>query len=261
MIIAEIRMNEEETTAEKTAQQISKSTRTRTPTPRNATIRIANATKRMNDANKKVKAEKQHQQQTAAAYATSYYRLDYTDANNNSTKQTDLLWEWRKKRVNRTIYNNFFRNGIGTGLLKKNADRHGPVLDFVIAGFPKCGTTAMMRTLSSVTTMPSAMDVRTPIRKVVWYSYQSWPIEYGGNGKAVTGEDDNADADDAALWTYNKEKPLKGTKCPYYLESPDLNDIAEQLPKANLIVGIRHPVLWFQSFANMVRNMRNVRNA
>ncbi len=113
----------------------------------------------------------------------------------------------------------------------------GPILDFLITGFPKCGTTGMMRTLSAVATMPSNQDVCTPVKQATYYSYVNWPQQFGGIGP----------------YEYSAEKPLKGSKCPHWIESgEDMRQIGTILPKTNLIVGIRHPLLWFQSFANQV---------
>ena len=114
----------------------------------------------------------------------------------------------------------------------------GPILDFLISGFPKCGTTGMMRTLSAVATMPSNQDVCTQIKQAAYYSHTTWPLKYGG----------------IRPFEYSSEKPLKGSKCPYWVESvKDMKEIGTIMPKTNLIIGIRHPFLWFQSFANQVQ--------
>ena len=151
---------------------------------------------------------------------------------NSSWPDDRSLSEWRRKRSAPDVYNGWFANGRGDGELRpRGADRDGPVLDFFVAGFPKCGTTAVSGTLSPVTAMPGGADVCAPVRSTVFYAYRNWPREHG------------RDADGA-------EKPLRGSKCPYYVESSDLEDLGRQLPRTRLIVGIRHPVLWFQSFVN-----------
>lgn len=160
-----------------------------------------------------------------------------------STVQHDVsagLEEWRRTRVQRDSYESFYGSKIDDGRLHgpllPNADRSGPILDFAIVGFAKCGTTGMMRTLAAVTTMPSAQDICTPVRSTIHYSYINWANEFG-NG----------------VYKFTDEKPLKGSKCPYWIEGSDLNDFGRILPKTNLIVGIRHPVLFFQSFVNQLR--------
>lgn len=144
------------------------------------------------------------------------------------------LEEWRRLRNDKAIYDSWFDNG----KLSDNADASGPILDFVIAGYPKCGTTAMMRTLAPVTTMPPDEDICTPMSNTVYYTYYNWAEKYG-NGALK----------------YSEEKPLRGNKCPQYLEGKGregtLVDLGKKLPKTNIIVGIRDPVLWFQSFLNM----------
>ena len=164
------------------------------------------------------------------------------------------LQEWRRRRVEKDVFDGFFaeledRNEIrkeekkkkaqnGTGVFLPNPDRSGPILDFAIAGFPKCGTTGMMRTLAAVTTMPANTDVCTPVVPTVYYSYINWAIDFGAGAN-----------------NYTEDKPLKGSKCPAWLEGY-LEEWA-MLPKTNLIVGIRHPVLFFQSFANQVCTVQN----
>ena len=83
----------------------------------------------------------------------------------------DELVAWRTNRSRDNYYNNWFVNGKGDGTLNpKNADFQGPILDFVIAGFPKCGTTALMRNLAPMTTMPAAKDICTPVDQTTYYA-------------------------------------------------------------------------------------------
>jgi hypothetical protein len=44
---------------------------------------------------------------------------------------------------------------------------------------------------------------------------------------------------------------FRGSKCPQYLGSSQIHTISKILTKTKFIVGIRHPVLWFQSFWRM----------
>ena len=165
-----------------------------------------------------------------------------TTAKSSSDDPTQLfggddarLIEWRRRRYNSTeIQNGWFAPL--NGVTKPDADVDGPVLDFAIVGFPKCGTSGMMRTLSAVASMPPELDVCTPPGNAVYYAYRNWPKQFDPEGT----------------------KLLKGTKCPYYIEGPDLDTFGRNLPKTRLIVGIRHPVQWFQSFLNMVSYTRTV---
>jgi hypothetical protein len=58
----------------------------------------------------------------------------------------------------------------GTEKLKPNADANGPILDFVIASFAKCGTTTIQANLGLIAPMPIA-DVCVPPAQTVCYSY------------------------------------------------------------------------------------------
>ena len=159
----------------------------------------------------------------------------------SSSQQLESLAAWRLQRNNnRTMYNHWFVDQNGQGVVKNNADANGTgaVLDFLIAGFAKCGTTGMMRTLAEhAAAMPPNRDVCTPIDQVVYYCYNKFVRQYGRDK------------------TTGGKKPLRGSKCPHYVEHSNgyLREISTRLPKTKLIVGIRHPVLWFQSFTNMVR--------
>jgi hypothetical protein len=117
-----------------------------------------------------------------------------------------------------------------TGKLKPNADADGPILDFVIAGFAKCGTTTMQANLGLIAPMPVA-DVCTPPAQTVYYSYNNWVEKYQEKNGTT--------------------KIFRGTKCPQFVQGQWLQDYSKHVPRAKVIVGIRHPMRWFQSFWNM----------
>ena len=151
-------------------------------------------------------------------------------------KEMRALDDFRKIRQSR--FRSYWHNNGNSSWRTVEGAVGGPVLDFLIAGFPKCGTTGMMRTLSAVAFMPNSTDVCTPIKQTAYYSYVNWPQQYDGVGP----------------WEYSAEKPLTGSKCPYHLEK-NMRSIKKYMPQTKLIVGIRHPVLWFQSFVNQVRQI------
>jgi hypothetical protein len=142
-------------------------------------------------------------------------------ANNNAHNSNNSSNDWIRTRHEH--FSSWFENG--TGKLKIDADAKGPILDFVIAGFPKCGTTTLEANLGYYAPMPIA-DVCVPVHQAVYYAYKNWPNSHG------------------------QEKILRGTKCPAYIYS--MKEISKYLPKSKTIIGIRHPVLWFQSFWNML---------
>ena len=115
---------------------------------------------------------------------------------------------------------------------KRQADELGPVMDFAIMGFGKCGTTTMSSNLAASVAPMLSGDTCTPIKQHIWYTNMKWP------------HDQKKDP--------NNTKPLKGVKCPRGLEGyGDVKRYSDSLPKTKFIIGIRHPVLWFQSFFNM----------
>lgn len=124
--------------------------------------------------------------------------------------------------------------GSGTDKLVPDADANGTVIDFVISGFPKCGTSTLMANLARIAPMPPAQDVCTPVHQIVYYSYVGWEREY-----------QNTTEDGV------KRKIFRGTKCPAYISGGWLEEWSKYLPRTKIIIGIRHPLLWFQSFWRM----------
>lgn len=88
----------------------------------------------------------------------------------------------------------------------------------------------MEANLGSIAPMPIA-DVCTPLPQTIWYAYRNWPSQYPD------------------LQGRNDTKLHRGTKCPGTVHS--LTTWSKKLPRTLVIVGIRHPILWFQSFWNM----------
>eukprot|EP00559_Dactyliosolen_fragilissimus_P007719 CAMPEP_0184859434 /NCGR_PEP_ID=MMETSP0580-20130426/4439_1 /TAXON_ID=1118495 /ORGANISM="Dactyliosolen fragilissimus" /LENGTH=342 /DNA_ID=CAMNT_0027356065 /DNA_START=162 /DNA_END=1190 /DNA_ORIENTATION=+ len=130
----------------------------------------------------------------------------------------------------RLHFDSWHNNSTGKLMLNPNADENGPILDFAVIGYPKCGTTTLMANLGYLAPM-SIADICTPVHQTVWYSYKNWPKQFG------------------------QEKLMRGTKCPQYLsltpQSSLLIEYSKHLPKTKLIAGIRHPIKWFESFWNM----------
>ena len=173
---------------------------------------------------------------------------DFPDRDDNETRQNDeetlIIEKVRQYREERSKKLNFYSwfEGNTTDKLKPNADVNGTILDFAISGFAKCGTTSMEANLGYLAPMPIA-DVCTPIHQTVYYSHINWPKTY--NSSVIT--------------EFSNNKILRGTKCPRTIGW--LDDYSTYLPKTVIIVGIRNPIMFFQSFWNMMLdfNTRNTR--
>lgn len=137
--------------------------------------------------------------------------------------------EYRRDRINH--YESWFEPD-DQGKLRPNADQNGPILDFAVIGFPKCGTTTVEANLGRVAPLPIA-DVCTPVHQTVYYAYHNWPRDFGNNES-------------------ESKMVMRGTKCPAFINDSWLLEWSKYLPRTKLIMGIRHPVLWFQSFWNML---------
>ena len=104
------------------------------------------------------------------------------------------------------------------------------LLDFAIIGFPKCGTSSMMFHLQSH-------------KEIAIFGDERCDLAFNQQAKLITD-----------LYTEFPDDPKikRGIKCPMQLESNDLGMINfhKYFPNTKFIVGIRHPVLWFESFYN-----------
>jgi hypothetical protein len=102
------------------------------------------------------------------------------------------------------------------------------LVDFAIIGFPKCGTSTMMEYLD-----------QSPHTKVA----QKEKCELGTGRQAKLVRD---------LYAEFPEGNFKrGIKCPRDLENEyAVGKYMEYLPNTNFLVGMRHPVRWFESFYN-----------
>jgi hypothetical protein len=103
------------------------------------------------------------------------------------------------------------------------------LLNFAILGFPKCGTSTMMHHLSKHNQVQIFIDERCEMS-----SNQEVPLIRDLYNKLPAGD------------------YVRGIKCPMDLENTELamRNYQRVFPKANYIVGIRHPVLWFESLYN-----------
>eukprot|EP00536_Pseudo-nitzschia_multiseries_P014743 jgi/Psemu1/215807/e_gw1.762.18.1 len=113
----------------------------------------------------------------------------------------------------RSLYDKAFNDPLRRGGSSRFRDpSEGPWLDFMVAGNPKCGTTTLMANLRRIAPMP-VMDFCTGVTQTLRNAYL--------------------------------------VKCPRFLSQNFLLGFASVLPKTKLIVGIRHPVTWFESFWSM----------
>ena len=180
---------------------------------------------------------------TVLNYMNNYKNLTSNLVNHTTNTtigkaSTEIVSEYTSQEYMRDRSKYFYSwyEGNNTKKLLHNADINGTILDFIIAGFPKCGTTTMMANLGYIAPMPVS-DVCTRVSQTTYYSYKNWPKEHQGN--------------------QTEEKLFRGSKCPMFLESNMVTELDNLLPRTKLIAGIRHPVLWFQSFWNMQRANNN----
>ncbi|KAL7525560.1 hypothetical protein ACHAXR_001057, partial [Thalassiosira sp. AJA248-18] len=112
------------------------------------------------------------------------------------------------------------------------------LLDFSIIGFPKTGTTSILRHLSDLTHSLSTEhcdlvvnDTAKLVRDI--YDDHAQRLKQSRDGAILM------------------ENQLRGIKCPQDISSDwSMHNYAKYLPHTKLIVGIRHPIFWFQSLYN-----------
>ncbi|KAL3791336.1 hypothetical protein HJC23_006065 [Cyclotella cryptica] len=112
------------------------------------------------------------------------------------------------------------------------------LLDFAIIGFAKTGTTSILRHLSDLAhLLPS----------------ESCDLVVNGTAKLVRDmyKDRNTRLDKAERNGDIFEERLRGLKCPQDVSSEfSMHNYAKYFPNTKLIIGVRHPVSWFESLYN-----------
>lgn len=123
------------------------------------------------------------------------------------------------------------------GNIRDDVDVSG-LLDFAIIGFGKTGTTSLLRHLSEMTDSLS----KEHCDLVVNNSGQLLKDLYEDHGRRIKQAERNHE---------ELEDRLRGMKCPQDISSDNsIVNYAKYFPSTKLIIGIRHPVRWFESLYN-----------
>lgn len=146
------------------------------------------------------------------------------DDNNASSVQ-------RRLRVRNLRTNMETGKEVAADLVQKNTR---PGFDFVVAGFPKCGTTTLLKAFAAHEETDMALDEQCDIAA---------PLQ--GDGRVYKSLD-------RTLSTLSSDPNIKRSfKCPTTLYShKSISRMEEHSPASKLIVGMRHPVEMLQSFYN-----------
>jgi len=114
-----------------------------------------------------------------------------------------------------------------------NASKSSWILDFMIVGWPKCGTTSLMNYLNTDELFVPTREIRGNIYSILKQVLRNYKQTQEKNPNYKDGMKHG-------LW---------GIKDPFIIYDAKL---LKSFPHAKLIVGVRHPVLWFESFWNHV---------
>jgi hypothetical protein len=126
---------------------------------------------------------------------------------------------------------------VGNHVHKVNPVTGKPRLDFLVAGFPKCGTTSLLfafqkHTGISIGERENCLLVR-PI--------QQDDVNMRELDRSLAQLDDNTKSSDKLL----------GLKCPDTLNNfKTIHRLAQHSPQCKFVIGVRHPVKMLQSFYN-----------
>mmetsp|Transcript_18 Transcript_18/g.50 ORF Transcript_18/g.50 Transcript_18/m.50 type:complete len:507 (+) Transcript_18:55-1575(+) len=111
------------------------------------------------------------------------------------------------------------------------------LLDFSIIGFPKTGTTSVLRHLSDIANLlPTehcdlVVNGTAKLVRDIYKDHDQRLKEYRG---------------DTAM-----ENQLTGIKCPQDISSDwSIYNYGKYFPQTKLVVGVRHPIFWFESLYN-----------
>lgn len=117
-------------------------------------------------------------------------------------------------------------------------------LDYAIIGMPKTGTTSILKLLSNHTlTLENKERCDLNINDIPLLVNDLYKLKSKTSNRLLA-----------------KKPPITGLKCPLDISSfTSLQNYASYFYDSNLIIGLRHPIKWFESFYNFrVRNMNNM---
>jgi hypothetical protein len=195
-------------------------------------------------------------------YIIEYMGSDNKNDKNDNNRSNNQLKNQKKNRWNTKIN---FQNSTEVDTIYTE-DNEGPWLDFVIAGHPKCGTTTLVANLAMIAPMKIKDFCVGEMSTLLGYVYRIWREKFPeillGPQKYMLQPDtqlllsttSNNSSNSTNHQNLNQVIELKGAKCPRFLGDPNIIlKFGPRYPKTKIIFGIRHPVLWFTSFFNMVR--------
>mmetsp|Transcript_18490 Transcript_18490/g.45796 ORF Transcript_18490/g.45796 Transcript_18490/m.45796 type:complete len:552 (-) Transcript_18490:311-1966(-) len=161
------------------------------------------------------------------SYFELYLRSD-------ETAQRDHRWQEANRDPNKHKIN------ATTGYTNYDEDREKVWMDFLIAGHPKTGTTTLVANLAKVAPMKVKDFCAPKPSTIMRYVMDKWRVKFP---EIMDGP--NQYVPDKRNW-------LVGSKCPQFIGSPELlSRYTVAHPRMKLIVGIRHPIEWFNSFIKM----------
>lgn len=131
------------------------------------------------------------------------------------------------------IRNNFIRMQVKEEyktLVERNTP---PNLDFIIAGFPKCGTSTLLYSMGE----HDEVEMRD--------------TEYCSLGRNNKNNSEAIEAFNVMAQEEFQTQLVHGIKCPVSLRFPKFLKRLEMINEnAKIVIGVRHPVLFFQSYYN-----------
>lgn len=109
-------------------------------------------------------------------------------------------------------------------------------LDFAVAGFPKCGTTFLLKVLGQHPEVTMAPGEFCAVHKKDGANQTKGWLQNVSSSSATS----------SSIYSQTY-----GIKCPTMVRSTNaIDNLAQLSHTTRIVVGVRHPVLWFESFYN-----------
>ena len=130
---------------------------------------------------------------------------------------------------------------------KKIKKDEKPLVDFFIAGFPKCGTTSLLEAFRWHPEAAIGEEEFCEMRNATLTSEQL----LGLLEQEMSSLHTNNNMNGTTAGTNTNNNNIRGIKCPMSIRDIHaIQRVASLSPNVKLIIGVRHPIWFFQSFYN-----------
>jgi len=150
-----------------------------------------------------------------------------------------------EKYLNKTLQQDQYQTKLQTYNDDNNKNRNGIGWDFAVMGFPKCGTTFLLEVLKAHPEVEMGKTLPSGESK--------------GNGREFCQIHNKDGVEQTIAWLQNTTSTASanlrtikyGIKCPSMVRAMSaIENLVKMTDRTRLVVGVRHPIKWFESFYN-----------